>query len=70
MSQAPQSVTQYASPEWPKVPDGYRVFLGSDEKYAWELISDPKSHHCSGFSTRAEALTHCREDQLPHDTYK
>ena len=55
---------------WVQEPDGYHVFCGSDGKYGWESILAPSEHRCSGFQTYEEALTHCREAQLPHDQYR
>jgi hypothetical protein len=57
-------------PAWPQVPPGYSVTCDKDGKYRWESILSPESHQCYGFMTYEEALTHCREAQLPYHDYR
>lgn len=54
----------------PQEPEGYSVYRADNGSYAWKSDSDPVGEQCSGFVTYSEALTHCRESQLPYPTYQ
>lgn len=43
-----------------QLPEGYAVIQATDGSWRWESILAPESHSTGGFTTEAEAFTHCR----------
>ena len=43
-----------------QLPEGYAVIQAADGSWRWESILAPECHSACGFTTEAEAFTHCR----------